>query len=79
MRLRIVGPTESVSHQAAIRDRCFGDFILVSELEDPPLIAETPQLQELQQACSLETEDLWDRLIPDQELQSMILQIIDNF
>ena len=56
-----------------------GDFILVSGLEEPPLIADTPQLEELQRVCSLETEEMWDRLIPDLELQSMILEIIDNF
>ena len=55
------------------------NFILASGLEDPPLINETPELDELQRVCSFETEELWDRLIPDLELQSMILQIIDNF
>ena len=55
------------------------DFILVSGLEEPPLIPDTPQLEELQRVCSLETEEMWDRLIPDLELQSMILEIIDNF
>ena len=54
-------------------------FLLRWGIEDPPLINETSELEELQNACSLGTEELWDRFVPDQDLQSMMLRIIDNF
>ena len=53
-------------------------FLISWGIEDPPLLNETPELEELQSAGSLETEHLWDRSIPNQPLQSMMLQIIDN-
>ena len=55
-------------------------FLVRWGIEDPPpFLDETRALEELQSACSLGTEHLWDRFVPDQPLQSMMLQIIDNF
>ena len=53
-------------------------FLLSWGIEIPPLLNETPELEELQSACSLETEHLWDRFVPDQPLLSMMLQITDD-